>query len=72
MKMTIESTEMITEIAGVSCRVWRGVTERGIACDLAIPIIRVREEADRTDFEQQLRALPAPSDAVVVNMRQVW
>lgn len=72
MKMTIESTEMITEIAGVSCRVWRGVTEKGIRCDLAIPMIRVREEVDRTDFEEQLRELPAPMDAVVVNMRSVW
>jgi hypothetical protein len=72
MKITIESTDMITEIAGVSCRVWRGVTERGIRCDLAIPMIRVREEADSKEFDEALRALPAPQDSVVVNMRQVW
>jgi hypothetical protein len=72
MKMTIESTDMITEIAGVSCRIWRGVTEEGIRCDLAIPLIRVREEADRSEFEAELRSLPAPRDATVVSMRQVW
>lgn len=72
MKMTIESTDMITEIAGVSCRIWRGETEHGICCDLAIPLIRVREEEDRAEFEEQLRSLPAPQDATVVSMRQVW
>jgi hypothetical protein len=70
MKMTIESTDMITEIAGVSCRIWRGVTGEGIRCDLAIPLIRVREETDRSEFEAELAALPEP--ATVVSMRQVW
>lgn len=72
MKMTIESTDKITEIAGVSCRVWRGVTEHGIRCDLAIPMIRVREDADRREFEDQLKTLPSLQDAIVVDMRQVW
>jgi hypothetical protein len=72
MQMTIESTDMITEINGVSCRVWRGVTTKGIRCDLVIPMIRVREEADQRQFEKELRSLPAPHEATVVSMRQVW
>jgi hypothetical protein len=72
MKITIESTEMITEVARVTCRVWRGVTEGGVACDLAIPMIRAREDADRAEFEAELQKLPEPTKALVVDMRQVW
>ena len=30
MKITIESTTQIVEANGVKCRVWEGVTERGV------------------------------------------
>jgi hypothetical protein len=59
MKITIESTDIITDIDGVMCRVWRGVTERGVQCDLAIPRLRVLREDDHREFEDELAALPS-------------
>ena len=35
MKITLESTDVLTRINGQMCRVWRGTTERGIAVTAA-------------------------------------
>lgn len=71
MKITIESTHMLTRVGGLPCRVWRGVTERGIACELAIPLVRVREDANCAEFEAELKELSALREEVV-DMRFIW
>ncbi|HZL29188.1 MAG TPA: hypothetical protein VFC39_21870 [Acidobacteriaceae bacterium] len=58
MKITIESTDILTEIDGAMCRVWRGVTERGVQCDLAIAMLRVLVEADHAEFQAELASIP--------------
>lgn len=70
MKITIESTEMLTEIDGRKCRVWRGVTERGVQCDVLVTRLRVRSDADCTQFENELQEMGEPR--LVVDMRHVW
>jgi hypothetical protein len=70
MKITIESTDMVTTVSGARCRVWRGVTEGGTQCDVAVPMIRVREDADRAQFEKELEGIEPPSEAV--SFRHIW
>jgi hypothetical protein len=65
MRITIESTDKLTEIGGVTCRVWRGVTERGVECDLAIPLLRVAYGADARQFDRELGEMPAPTEPPV-------
>lgn len=66
MKITIESTDIMAEVNGRECRVWRGVTERGVQCDVAVPLLRVKSEADQAQFEEELKRLPA------VSFRHIW
>lgn len=71
MKIAIESTEKLTRIGGVPCRVWNGVTETGIACELAIPIMRVHHEVNKAEFEAELIALNSLKDEAV-DFRFIW
>lgn len=71
MKITIESTNKLTRVGGVPCRVWRGVTEGGIGCDVAVPLMRVHMDADNAEFDAELVKLNS-LDHEVVDMRFVW
>lgn len=63
MKITIESTTRIVRVNGVACRVWQGVTERGVPMTaLLAPIVAVRADADVTEFEADLNEHAAPND----------
>jgi hypothetical protein len=70
MIIKIESTGMIGSFRGVACRVWRGVTESGIKCDLLVPILRVKLEADQAEFEAELEAMEPLQN--VVDFRKVF
>jgi hypothetical protein len=72
MKITIESTDMITVINGTPCRIWRGVTAGGTKCDVAIPLIRVVNGSDHAEFEEELREMPAPGECQAVSFRSIW
>jgi hypothetical protein len=71
VKITIEATEIITQINGQMYRVWRGVTEKGVPCDLAIRSIRVRDIADQSQFDQELKEIPAP-EIMPLDFRHIW
>jgi hypothetical protein len=70
MKITIESTGIFTEVAGMPCRIWRGVTEQGVGCDLAIALIRVGDGANLAQMEAELKTMPPP--LMLVSMRDVF
>lgn len=72
MKITIESTDMLTDVRGCRCRVWRGVTEAGAKCDLAIALIRAPLEEKAEEFQRELATLSDPDESLMVSMRQVW
>lgn len=55
MKITIESTDMLTHIDGVPVRLWQGVTDRGIACKVFVHRLAVHNNHDADQFEQELR-----------------
>jgi hypothetical protein len=63
MTITITSTNQITTLAGVPVRVWKGVTERGIACHVFVHRLAVAEESDCSQFEAELSAQAAPEES---------
>lgn len=74
MRITIESTNTLTEIEGVQVRVWHGTTERGVPCIVFIHRLAVDKAEDAGQFEAELREMPPPrilplSD--VFSLRQV-
>ena len=72
MKITIESTDMITTMEGVPVRVWRGVTDKGVACDVFVRGMRVLSDADCSQFEDELKEIPLPAESRFVGIREIW
>jgi hypothetical protein len=72
VKLIIENTTKIVILNGVECRVWEGVTDRGVAIHCFIPLVGVRTEADRSQFEEELLERRAPSaDIEAIPMRML-
>lgn len=59
MKVTLESTSRIVSANGIDCRVWEGITERGVPCFALIPRIAAH---DPSQFAAELREHKPPSD----------
>jgi hypothetical protein len=72
MKITIESTDTETEVDGVLCRIWAGVTESGTECVVFVHRIAVHNDEDQSEFERELRENPAPKVVEIAGMRQDW
>jgi hypothetical protein len=68
MKITIESTTRIVNASGIDCRVWEGVTERGVKVQCLIPRIAALADQDLSQFEAELTEHHSPSSAEV----QAW
>lgn len=68
MKIQIESTEQITLIDNVQCRVWKGTTESGTECLLFVRRIAVSEEQDQSQFAQELQEQLPPGRIVPLQM----
>ncbi len=65
MKVTLVSTTKIVQISpsGLECRVWEGVTERGIKVQALIPriaVIAAHKDSDMSEFEAELKEQHAP------------
>lgn len=72
MKITIESTARIVNASGIDCRVWEGVTERGIKVQCLIPRIAALKDQDLSQFEAELQEKKAPSaDAEAFPLRMI-
>jgi len=58
MKVTLESTDAIVELATstghVPARIWEGFTESGIRVHAFVTRIAVHKESDNTQFEREL------------------
>lgn len=63
MKITIESTDTIVNADGIDCRVWEGVTERGVKVICLIPRIAAQKEQDLAQFEAELQEQRPPTAA---------
>jgi hypothetical protein len=60
MKITMESTTQMVAIetgngGRLQARVWKGVTEGGVECQVLVPRIAVHKADDNSAFEQELR-----------------
>jgi len=69
MKVTLESTSKVVSIStgyheAMECRVWEGVTERGVKVQCLIPRIAVALGEDHAQFEAELKEQRAPSAEV--------
>lgn len=63
MKITIQPTAQIVTVNGHQARVWSGVTETGIPCDLLVARVAVAETAGpeaHAAFARELLEKPAP------------
>jgi len=59
MKATIESTDQLVTIDGVSCRAWNGTTEGGASFTAFIALLKVPNGQDQSQFERELLEQPA-------------
>ena len=62
MKIHIESTDLITTLAGVQCRVWQGITEQGVPCKVFVHRVRpdTTEPMALSQFDAELQEMPSP------------
>lgn len=63
MKITIENTGQIVSIETrtgdkIPARVWKGVTEHGIECQVLVTRLAVHKAADNSAFERELSEPP--------------
>jgi hypothetical protein len=61
LKLIIENTTQITEVNGVPCRMWQGVTESGIQVQCLITRVAVHNSRDCSQFEAELQETRPPS-----------
>lgn len=52
MKICMESTEMLVDMAGVECRIWNAVTENDTQCFVFVHRIAVREPHEKKVFSE--------------------
>ena len=64
MKITIESTTRVVTADGIPCRVWEGVSERGVKVQALIPRIAALADQDLSQFEAELQEQRPPSAGV--------
>jgi hypothetical protein len=60
MKIEIESTEIVTALDGVACRLWKGITHEGIECQVFVHRIAVHVAADSSAFDRELTQYGPP------------
>jgi hypothetical protein len=61
MELLIESTDHVTTIDGVECRVWEGVTAGGLACYVFVRLVAVVFPRDQAALEAELRVTLQPA-----------
>lgn len=61
MRLIIDDTpEFFRTDEGYPVRAWRGKTASGISVIAFVAAIAVTEDADRAEFERELKAIPGP------------
>jgi hypothetical protein len=60
MKLTIESSDKVTTIDGVDCRIWEGWTESGTRCVVLVHEVLMAEGEDWERFGAEMREIGPP------------
>lgn len=55
MQITLEDTSKVVEFNGVPCRIWEGVTAKGVRVHAYIVRVGVHEDEDYAEFERVAR-----------------
>lgn len=71
MKITIESTEKLTDLGGVRVRLWEGVTEAGSKCYVFVHRIAVHRDQDAEQFDRELKEQMPPGADRVFDLRHI-
>ena len=64
MIVTLTSTSKVVTLDGVDCRIWEGVTSKGIPCHAFIPRIAGRSDDDALEFDADLKEQAKPTPEV--------
>lgn len=64
MKLTITATGTLTTIDGVPVRLWEGVTEKGVRCQVFVHLIAALGQGDCSEFDQELAEQLPPGETV--------
>ncbi len=65
MKITLTSTDRMTDLNGVPARIWEGRTDAGTPIFALITRVGVNRSQDCAPFERELREVHAPCSAEV-------
>jgi hypothetical protein len=68
MQIQIESTDQLTEMGGVSCRIWAGTTATGTPCFAFVFLIVERNDQDKGAFDAELAEQLPPGRIVPLGM----
>lgn len=71
MKIQIEATENIVNIAGIECRLWKGTTENGTPCKVFVHRVAVHNDDDSIEFENELIEKMPPAAPTKFDLRHV-
>ncbi len=64
MKITIESTDKLTNYDGTPVRVWEGVTAGGAKCYVFVRALAVHKTQNASEFERELKRDLPPGRAI--------
>ncbi len=64
LTIAIEPTSTITRMNGQLCRLWRGVTDQGLAVEVFVCAVAVQNDADCLEFDRAILSMPAPDEAM--------
>ncbi len=63
MRIQIEPTPYVLDLAGVQCRAWNGVIDSGVGCVVFVHRVMVKQGEDQFAFDVELAEL-APGERI--------
>lgn len=72
MKIEIEPTGDFEGVNGTRCRIWEGVSDKGVKVKLAIAFVQVATADDNSAFETELREIKSSRELVYFDNRMLF
>lgn len=70
MRITLQSTPITSVVQGKKVRCWRGITDRGIQCDVFILEIAARLSYEREAFDAEIAETDHPESVQYLMARE--
>ena len=71
LKLTIEPTDLLTEVDGVPVRLWRGTTPQGHPVQVFVRNLASNVPAAQAELARVLREVEEPRELRRVSLRQI-